>query len=64
MISIDYFVTSFSVLVLNYFPSCMSCKWPGPRVVESMKIFALEEAEKAAEKAQLESDKELWSFER
>lgn len=34
-------------------------KYQGPRVVESMKIFALEEAEKAAEKAQLESDKEL-----
>ena len=42
----------------------MLCKWPGPRDVELLKSFALEEAEKAAEKAQLDSDKELWSFER
>ncbi|KHG02893.1 Protein disulfide isomerase-like 5-1 [Gossypium arboreum] len=34
-------------------------KYQGKRDVESLKAFALEEAEKAAEKAQLDTDKEL-----
>ncbi|CAL5357030.1 unnamed protein product [Camellia sinensis] len=34
-------------------------KYQGPRDVESLKTFVLEEAEKAATKAQLESEKEL-----
>ncbi|KAL3530605.1 hypothetical protein ACH5RR_009927 [Cinchona calisaya] len=36
-----------------------AAKYQGPRDVESLKIFALEETEKAATKAQLDSDKEL-----
>lgn len=56
-ISNDYVPELF--LVLNYFPHCMSCKMSGKRDVESLKAFALEEAEKAAEKAQLDTDKEL-----
>ncbi|XP_028118354.1 protein disulfide-isomerase 5-1-like [Camellia sinensis] len=34
-------------------------KYQGPRDVESLKIFVLEEVEKAATEAQLESEKEL-----
>ncbi|KAL7201916.1 hypothetical protein ACSBR1_033583 [Camellia fascicularis] len=34
-------------------------KYQGPRGVESLKIFVLEEAEKAATEAQLKSEKEL-----
>ncbi|BBH04926.1 PDI-like 5-1 [Prunus dulcis] len=34
-------------------------KYQGPRDVESLKTFVLEEAEKAATKSQLDSDKEL-----
>ncbi|KAK8655211.1 hypothetical protein V6N13_107801 [Hibiscus sabdariffa] len=34
-------------------------KYQGKRDVESLKVFALEEAEKAAEKSQLDTDKEL-----
>ncbi|OVA09906.1 Thioredoxin-like fold [Macleaya cordata] len=34
-------------------------KYKGPRDVESLQAFVLDEAEKAAAKAQLESDKEL-----
>ncbi|KAL4304403.1 hypothetical protein GQ457_10G007080 [Hibiscus cannabinus] len=34
-------------------------KYQGKRDVESLKAFALEEAEKAAEKSQLDTDKEL-----
>ncbi|KAK6926832.1 Thioredoxin domain [Dillenia turbinata] len=34
-------------------------KYQGPRDVESLKAFVLEEAEKAATKAQLDDDKEL-----
>ncbi|XP_038900624.1 protein disulfide-isomerase 5-1 [Benincasa hispida] len=34
-------------------------KYTGPRDVESLKTFVLEEAEKAAEKAEQDSDKEL-----
>ncbi|PQM33256.1 protein disulfide-isomerase 5-1 [Prunus yedoensis var. nudiflora] len=34
-------------------------KYQGPRDVESLKAFVLEEAEKAATKSQLDSDKEL-----
>ncbi|XP_004149548.1 protein disulfide-isomerase 5-1 [Cucumis sativus] len=34
-------------------------KYKGPRDVESLRIFALEESEKAAEKAEQDSDKEL-----
>lgn len=37
----------------------MWCKCSGTRDVESLKTFVLDEAEKAAAKAQLDSDKEL-----
>lgn len=37
----------------------MLCEWSGTRDVELLKTFVLEEAEKAAAKSQLDSDKEL-----
>lgn len=40
---------------------CLLLKWTGPRDVESLKAFVLDEAEKAAAKAQLGYDKDLWA---
>lgn len=37
----------------------ISYRWSGPRDVESLKTFVLEEAEKAAMKAEVDGDKEL-----
>lgn len=37
----------------------MLLKWSGSRDVDSLKNFVLEEADKAATKAQLDSDQEL-----
>lgn len=42
-----------------FFPLHILRKQSGPRDVESLKTFVLEEAEKAATKAQLDGDKEL-----
>ncbi|THG07599.1 hypothetical protein TEA_014827 [Camellia sinensis var. sinensis] len=62
-------LTHFVIVTYDLFSACSTviC-WPllavrvqalGPRDVESLKTFVLEEAEKAATKAQLESEKEL-----